>query len=65
MSREIVVFWRHANGTRCVVTKAQPHGWRLLVIRGEDTVLVEDHEDAKRLLARAQELRPLFGSAVA
>ncbi len=65
MSREILVFWRHANGTRCVVEKAQAHGWRLLVVRGETTLLVEDYEDAHQLLLRAMELRPLFGSAVA
>lgn len=65
MSREILIFWRHANGTRCVVIKAQPHGWRLLVLRDDTTLLVEDFEDARRLLERAMELRPLFGSAVA
>ena len=61
MSREILIFWRHANGTRCVVAKAQPHGWQLLVIHGEnERLLVEDYEDAHQLLARAHELRPLF-----
>ncbi len=65
MSREIIVFWRHADGTRCVVVKAQPHGWRLLVQRGEDLLLAEQYEDGHQLLDRAMELRPLFGSAVA
>ncbi len=65
MSREILVFWRHANGTRCVVAKAQPHGWQLLVMHGDRPLLVEDYEDAHQLLARAEELRPLFESAVA
>jgi hypothetical protein len=65
MSGEILVFWRHANGTRCVVAKAQPHSWQLLVIDGDRHLLVEDYEDAHQLLARALELRPLFGSAVA
>ncbi len=65
MSREIMVFWRHADGTRCVVVKAQPHGWRLVVQRGNESLLVEEYEDPQRLLSRATELRPLFGSAVA
>jgi hypothetical protein len=65
MSREILVFWRDANGTRCVVTKAQPHGWQLLVVKGDRSLLVEDYEDPHKLLARATELRPLFASAVA
>ncbi len=65
MSREILVFWRHANGTRCVVVKRQPQGWQLLVLHGEKAVLVEDFENPHDLLARAQELRDLFASAVA
>ncbi len=65
MSREIMVFWRHADGTRCVVVKAQPHGWRLVVQRGDELLMVEQYEDARQLLSRAMELRPLFGSAVA
>ena len=65
MSREILVFWRHANGTRCVVAKAYPHGWQLLVLNGERTLLVEEYEDPRQLLARAQALRPVFESAVA
>jgi hypothetical protein len=65
MRREILVFWRHANGTRCVVAKAQPHGWQLLVLHGDKALLVEEYEDPHQLLARAQELRPVFESAVA
>jgi hypothetical protein len=65
MNHELVVFWRHADGTRCVVAKGQPSGWRLLVIKDDRTLAVEDHEDPRVLLARAYELRPLFGSAVA
>ncbi len=65
MSREILVFWRHANGTRCIVAKGQPHGWQLLVIHGEKVLLAEEYEDAHQLLARATELRPMFESAVA
>ncbi len=65
MSREILVFWRHANGTRCVVAKAHPHGWQLLVVHGDKVLLVEEFDDARELFARAHELRPLFESAVA
>ncbi len=65
MSREILVFWRHANGTRCIVAKGQPHAWQLLVLRGDKTLLAEQYEDAHQLLERAAELRPLFESAVA
>lgn len=66
MSREILVFWRHANGTRCSVIQAHPNGpWQLLVIHGDATVLVEEYEDAHQVLTRAMELRTVFGSAVA
>ncbi len=66
MSRELVVFWRLSDGTRCVVMHDPPRGWQLRVVCGCDPPLLTEHfADAPTLLARAQALRALFERSAA
>jgi hypothetical protein len=61
MEKELVVFWRLRDGTRCVVLHDAPGGWQLRVIRGGDApLLTERFLDPHALLARALELRAAF-----
>lgn len=55
-AQELVLFWKLANGTRCVVVQHDMR-WQLRVIRQADVLLAEDYEDPLALMARAQALR--------
>ena len=65
MTRDILIFWRLPDGTRCSVAAHPTHGWQLVVTRMATVLLTEHFSDAHRLLARAHELRPLFLRSVA
>lgn len=56
---ELVLFWRLANGTRCVVVQAGVC-WQLRVMRHAEVLLSEDFVDAAELMARAKALRLEF-----
>jgi hypothetical protein len=61
---ELVLFWKLANGTRCVVVQLGVR-WQLRVIRHSEVLLSEDYEDPTALMSRAKVLRPQFDDAVA
>ncbi len=65
MTKEVVIFWRLPDGTRCAVLADPRHGWQLQVVRMGALLLSEQFSDPHRLLARANELRPLFEKSVA
>jgi hypothetical protein len=56
---ELVLFWKLANGTRCVVVQHEDR-WQLRVIRQAETLLAEDYEDGVALMTRAKALRLQF-----
>jgi hypothetical protein len=58
-AQELVLFWKLANGTRCVVVQ---HGtmWQIRVIRHGDLLLSEDYQDPELVLARSKDLRLHF-----
>ena len=58
-AQELVLFWKLANGTRCVVVQ-QGVRWQLRVIRHAELLLSEDYEDSTALMARAKVLRLQF-----
>jgi hypothetical protein len=58
-AQELVLFWKLANGTRCVVVQHGVH-WQLRVIRHAELLLSEDYEDAAIVMARAKALRLQF-----
>jgi hypothetical protein len=60
MTGELVVFWRHVNGTRCVVVGTGTGTWQLQVLCGEERLLVENYLDPRVLLQRAMELRGVY-----
>lgn len=55
-AQELVLFWKLANGTRCVVVQLGSH-WQLRVIRHLEVLLAEDYQDPSKLMARAKALR--------
>ncbi len=65
MTSEILVFWRHVNGTRCVVVAAGPGRWQLRVTRGDQAILVEDYSDPHVLFERALALRAVYQPSAA
>jgi hypothetical protein len=61
MEKELVVFWRLRDSTRCAVLHDALGGWQLRVIRGcEPPLLIERFSDPHALLARALELRAAY-----
>ncbi len=61
MKKELVVFWRLSDGTRCAVVHDPPRGWQLRVARGADCLLLVEHfSDPQLLLARALALRAAY-----
>ena len=66
MGKELVVFWRLRDGTRCVVLHDAPVGWQLRVVRGcEPPLQIERFSDPHALLARALELRATYARQAA
>ncbi len=60
MTGEILVFWRHTNGTRCVVVATGTGTWQLQVLCGDQRLLVENYLDAHVLFERAMALRAVY-----
>ncbi len=61
MQKELVVFWRLSDGTRCSVLHDPPRGWLLRVARdGEPSLLTEHYSESDLLLTRALQLRAVF-----
>ncbi len=57
--REMVIFWRLPDGTRCSVLEHAPGLWRLVVRQGSRQLFQEDFADRRDVLRRAGELRTL------
>ncbi len=56
--RELIVFWRLADGLRCVVVQHNTGTWQLRVLRKhEPPVLTEEFADPTALFNRARSLR--------
>jgi hypothetical protein len=65
MTKEVMIFWRLPDGTRCAVLEDPHHGWRLQVTRMGTVLVTEQFSDPHRLWDRASALRPLFVKSVA
>ncbi len=65
MTKEVMIFWRLPDGTRCAVLEDPKHGWQLQVTRLATVLLAEQFDNPYRLLERATALRPLFMKSVA
>jgi hypothetical protein len=58
-AEELILFWKLANGTRCVVVQ-NGELWQLRVLRQNELLLSEDYEDGIAVINRAKALRLEF-----